>query len=228
MYEDIEILEEPFQYATYGACPACGWWLIDKIVECTTRHNVWNMHFGASGALKTLDVRNVELPLEEVRRYLTARYDSRFGVHPRKFEEVVASVFKSLGYDSHVTAYTGDGGIDAVLTDSSGSSIGIQVKRSKNRIKAEQIRAFLGALTIAGRPKGVFVTTSCYQSGARACADAATRIGTAIKLVDADRFFDLLKIAQIREFNCVEIPLDWLKAKELKLQPVCEWPLGSI
>jgi restriction system protein len=53
------------------------------------------------------------------------------------FEETVASVFRSLGYDATVTAYSGDGGIDVILHKGE-ERIGVQVKRYRNSISVEQ------------------------------------------------------------------------------------------
>jgi len=127
---------------------------------------------------------------------LTARYKRRNDLHPRLFEETVGSVFRGLGFEARVTAYTNDGGIDVVLDENSETTIGIQVKRSKRRISVEQIRSFTGALVLGGYTKGVFVTTSEFQSGAKRVAGLAQLRGTAIELMDAKRFYDALRITQ--------------------------------
>ncbi|MBN1425886.1 restriction endonuclease [Candidatus Fermentibacteria bacterium] len=155
--------------------------------------------FGAIGSLREFDLADVEAPIREVRSYLTARYHSRFTVHPRLFEETVASVFKSLGFEVLVTGYGNDGGIDVILSCPGGTAVGVQVKRTKNAIKVEQIRSLAGALLVAGITTGVFVTTSCFQRGCCATASLAAIRGKPIHLIDARRFYQALKIAQRSE-----------------------------
>jgi restriction endonuclease Mrr len=70
------------------------------------------------------------------------------------------------------------------------------VKRYKNLISVDQIRSFAGALLINGMTRGMFVTTSSFQSGAERTSALAGMRGIAVELVDAQRFYDALGIAQ--------------------------------
>lgn len=155
---------------------------------------------GACAQLRNLDLADVSTPLNEVRAYLLAKYSERFNVAPRKLEELVGSVFSDHGYEVMVTAYQNDGGIDVVLSDDR-SNIGVQVKRYKNRIEADQIRAFAGALLLGDHPCGVFVTTSEYRSGAVTAAKGFTSRGLPIELIDARRLYDALKLKQYPELS---------------------------
>jgi len=187
--------------AQLTVCPYCGWW------------NVYRAHQGedagiedyegAIGSLRELDLADVSVPLAELRSYLMRRADVLYQVHPRRFEEIVCSVFHDLGYSARATAYSADGGIDIILEESSGSSIGVQVKRyaKSRRIEAEQIRSLGGALLVNGHTRGVFITTSSFRRGARATAKRLARIGYPVELVDAERFLQALGIAQIKSFT---------------------------
>lgn len=158
---------------------------------------------GAIGSLRELDSTDLSVPLPELRGYLVRRVDALYKVHPRRFEEIVCSVFHDLGYSARVTAYSGDGGVDVILEDSSGSSIGVQVKgcAKGRRIEAEQIRSLAGALLVNGHTRGVFITTSSFRKGARAAAKRLAGIGYPVELVDAGRFLQALGIAQIKSFT---------------------------
>ena len=92
---------------------------------------------------RNLNLSDLTLPIQEVRDFLTANFESRFTVHPRLFEETVASVFRDLGYEVIVTGYSTDDGIDVIL-ERGGETIGVQVKRWKNSIKVGQIRELVG------------------------------------------------------------------------------------
>lgn len=184
---------------TVSVCRRCGWWRAERLVEAgyvdLDGISIGKTRYGAVGALKLLDVSDIRLPIEEARDYLMARYDARFEIHPRVLEEVVASVFKDLGYRTVVTAYSGDNGIDVIL-ERLDETVGVQVKRYRAAIEAEQIRALVGALVLRGLTKGMFVTTSRFRSGAHHSAERAAQCGYPVELVDANRFFEALAISQ--------------------------------
>lgn len=186
--------------AVIGICPVCGWW---KYGVSTTfppfgeDSYVASSHSVKHGILKALDLSDLKIPLEEVRSYLAAHFEARFDLHPRAFEEVVASVFRDQGYSALVTAYSGDGGIDVIMEGPEGKTIGVQVKRYKSRISVEQIRELTGALVIGGYTKGIFVTTSGFQAGVEETVKRSESRGYPIELYDAERFYGALKIAQV-------------------------------
>jgi hypothetical protein len=77
-------------------CPMCGWRHLTKWARSGNDNEHGSCAFGQ---LKALDLSDPSLPIDEVRSYLAARYQSRFSVNPIVFEETVASVFKSVGYN---------------------------------------------------------------------------------------------------------------------------------
>jgi restriction system protein len=195
---------------TPAICVNCGWWtvvveqqdIVPTIFGAGSDEDIlddgihrFGLTTGAAGALKELDLTDIEQPLQDIRNYLALRYEKRFELHPRLFEETVASVFRDRGFHARVTSYSGDGGIDVIL-ERGGETIGVQVKRYKNVISAEQIRSLAGALFIGGYTKGVFVTTSRFQPGSGRTSALAGARGMPIELLDAPRFFEELKIAQ--------------------------------
>jgi restriction system protein len=184
-------------------CRSCGWWTATRsqgaswpigndIVTSITR-------YGAAGSLKELGFSDIQPALWEVRTFLQQHFERNAAVHPRLFEETVVSVFKSLGYDGYVTAYHNDKGIDGVIYKGTEPPIGIQVKQSKNKIEAEQIRSFAGALVLHGLTKGVFVTTSAFTSGARSTVTHYQERLIRVELIDAPRFLSALGLAQRSE-----------------------------
>ena len=182
-------------------CPVCGWWTIH---ESTFGNQGPDEVFGDSGASATLidlDLADQTIPLKEIRQYLVVNYRARFRIDPAVFENVVASVYRDLGYSVVVTGRRGDGGIDVILEDSRGSKIGVEVKRYKNRIRVTQIRSLLGALMLRGITRGVFVTTSSFQRGAHLAVRRSADLGKPIELVDSQRFYDALRIAQRSQYT---------------------------
>jgi restriction endonuclease Mrr len=195
----------------------CGWWAASekRIVYDFEYDTESEQSSGLAGILLNLDLSDQSLPISEIRSYLVARYQSRFDIDPHLMEEVVASVYKDLGYSAEAVGRTGDGGIDVILTGPKSVRTGVQVKRYQNSIKVEQIRAFLGALVLKGYTKGIFITTSSFQRGVFEATQIAEARGFAIELVDAPRFLAALRIAQRERYNSVDdstAPFaDWLR-----------------
>jgi restriction system protein len=187
-----------------GYCPTCGWWwaLHDYSSYDPTGYSTEGRArtYAGVACLERLDPQDLSLPIEDARRFLCARYENRRSVNPRVFEEVVGSVFRDLGYLAEVTSYSNDGGLDVILTDGH-SRIGVQVKNTKNRIKVAQLRELLGALVQGGLTRGIFVTTSEYQSGAERSQEIALQRGYELELFDAKRFLEALRHTQRPAFT---------------------------
>lgn len=139
-YFEIERKHFNYQETQFGRCPLCGWW---KLTEeyLAIKDNLWQVFLELAGAIKNFELTDLGVPIDEVRSFLTRKYEHRFQLHPRLLEEVVASVFSDLGYQSICTAYSNDGGIDVVLSGKD-EPVAVQVKRYKNKITVEQIRSF--------------------------------------------------------------------------------------
>jgi restriction system protein len=182
---------------TVALCETCGWWRTEHYLVYEDRPFAWrHCTYIAAAALRNLDLTDLSVPISDAQAFIVARYERRFSVHPRLLEEVVAATCRDLGFHCFVTAYTCDGGVDVVLQGPSDELVGVQVKRHRGRIKAEQIRSFAGALILRGCTQGVFVTTGEYQRGALRTAHHFGDRGVAIALMDAQAFFDALKIAK--------------------------------
>ena len=162
-------------------CPVCGWWTKQVFSSVWFSSGYQHRHFGAAGSLRELDLSDQSIPLKQIRSYLAAKESVRFRLDPWRFEETVASVYRDLGFQARVTSRSGDGGIDVILDGPRGEVIGVQVKRYKAKIKVEQIRSLAGALMLDGKTRGMFVTTSEFQRGARSTVAKYRRRGTAIE-----------------------------------------------
>lgn len=186
-------------------CVLCGWWSLYRIHqgEYARTAGIIESHSGAIGSLKELDLTDISIPLNEVRQYFLAKKDSIYDAHPRLFEDVVSNIFKSFGWQTRVTAYSGDDGIDVILDGNCIHTIGVQVKRYKKqrKIEAEQIRSLAGALVLNGHTEGIFVTTSSFRRGAIITAKKYAAIGYPITLMDAKKFLEALGIAQYKSFE---------------------------
>jgi restriction system protein len=96
--------------------------------------------------------------------------------------------------------------LDVILGNSSGSTIGVQIKRTRLPIEVEQIRSLAGALVLGDHTQGVFVTTSRFRRGAAVAALAFESKGIPIQLIDASGFLEALRITQVSAYTSYE---DW-------------------
>jgi restriction system protein len=197
LHADYDISVGPYEEsASCNCCPTCGWWHVSRTFGLSTYHQSWEMIYGASGALRNLKCVDISKSVSEIKNYLVASYKDRFSLHPRRLEEIVTSIFKSGGYRTELTSFSNDGGIDIFLWSPKGEVIGVQVKRYVNRIEIEQVRSFTGALVLSGLTRGIFVTTSKFQSGAKRVIDNAAIRGIQMELIDAEALYEMLKLSQ--------------------------------
>ncbi len=176
-------------------CLHCGWWASYDEYWVSASWQMWQVFYGTAGVIKNIDLNDLSVPNIEIRNHLVRHYGARFEVNPRKFESLVSSVFKDLGFQTFCTPYSHDGGVDIVLQKGDNISA-VQVKRTKNSIKLEQVRSFLGALTIQGIRKGIYVSTSEFQKGCYGIANSYS-----ISLFGGSRFYDSLLEAQIIRYS---------------------------
>lgn len=114
--------------------------------------------------------------------------------NPYYFEKIVLILFKKMGYGAfEETPKSGDGGIDGIINqDQLGlEKIYIQAKRysEKNKVREPEIRNFIGAMS-GDVSKGIFVTTSEFDSSARRKAKDARN--HKLILIDGEMLADLM------------------------------------
>ncbi len=184
-------------------CQKCGWWVITSLSGYS--HGSYEGSLGIKrgcGCLMNVDEKRInQIPIDELRKYLIANYQSKNSMNGRRFEEVVEGIFEDFGYDVILTDYTKDFGIDLILLE---DNIGIQVKRHKNRIEAEHIRAFAGALVLNKMTKGIYVTTSEYRRGALQAAIEYGKLDLEINLVNSAKVYDALNLSQRKVYESAD------------------------
>ena len=113
---------------------------------------------------------------------------------PLFFEKLVVELLVKMGYGgsfedaASVTQYSHDEGIDGVIKeDKLGlDTIYIQAKRwDKGTVGSKDIQAFAGAVDMKHAKKGVFITTSTFSAGAKACAEKTTSVK--VILIDGEQ-----------------------------------------
>lgn len=100
--------------------------------------------------------------------------DRVLNLDPKDFEQLIIDLMNAMDYgaggESKRIGKAGDGGVDGVISeDKLGLDVVyLQAKRyaPENSIGPEQVRGFIGALSIRRASKGVFVTTSRFTEAA--------------------------------------------------------------
>ena len=109
-------------------------------------------------------------------------------MHPFKFEDYVAKLYKNMGYSVKQTKRTGDGGKDMVATKN-GQTYFVECKRYSDPINVHKMRDFVGACVLGGKDvKGIYVTTSSFTNDAKS---AANRIG--IQMIDGNKLMSMIR-----------------------------------
>ena len=190
-----------------NVCPTCGWWSVSHHSKHDNGLDVYGHIYRASGTLRNLDPSDVSVPLNELSQYLLAKYDDRFRINPKRYEELIGSVFKAAGYHVRVSSYSNDDGVDVFIFDGdSNDTVGIQVKRYRGKIEAQQIREFSGALVLNGLTQGIYITTSEFTRGATSTAARLHARGIAIRLWDAVSFYDHLRLTTRTSYTDADDP----------------------
>lgn len=126
-----------------------------------------------AGLLLQVDLTEIN---DELIQYLAQHPEKMHEMNPRKFEELVAALFRAKGYDVELTPPTRDGGFDMRAFHC--SSIGtfltlIECKRygPKRPVSVDVVRGLYGVTADAGANAGLIVTTSSFTKDARSFQD---------------------------------------------------------
>ena len=104
---------------------------------------------------------------------LARKPNELYSLAPRQFEELIAELLASHGYEVQLTSQTRDGGYDimAVHKDELGldTTFLIECKRysKNNKVGVSQIRQIHGIKDFLNVSKGIIVTTSSFTADAK-------------------------------------------------------------
>ncbi|MFO1482956.1 MAG: restriction endonuclease [Verrucomicrobiaceae bacterium] len=129
---------------------------------------------------------------DEVKRFFARHPERLYDLTPRKFEILIADILKDLGFETHLTQTTRDGGRDiyAFLRNAATSFLMfVECKKWKDNVGIEIVQRLHGTCTINNADKGMIVTTSFFTEPAK---DEHKRIATKMELVDFEKFKDWL------------------------------------
>ncbi|MGL5042470.1 MAG: restriction endonuclease [Culicoidibacterales bacterium] len=142
------------------------------------------------------------------------------------FEQLIIDLMEAMGYgvrfdNGKAMQRTNDEGIDGIINqDKLGlEQIYLQAKRycRGNKVGGPEIHAFVGALSVKGATKGVFVTTSKFTAAAWEIANNIKE--KKIVLVDRDKLLNLmmdhnLGVRKERMYEIKAIDLDYFEVSD--------------
>lgn len=108
----------------------------------------------------------------EVIAYFSKHPELLFSLHSRRFEELVASIFRTGGFDVELTPESRDGGVDIFAVRKDGFAGGmlhvIECKRynPSNKVGIGVVQRLLGVVDHHRATKGMIITTSTFSSDA--------------------------------------------------------------
>ncbi|WP_298354243.1 restriction endonuclease [Runella sp.] len=129
-----------------------------------------------------------------------------------QFEELIGELFSKKGYNVKLTSKSGDQGIDIVLTDNSGTKIGVQTKYYKGTVSNSAIMQVVGGLKVYNCKKAIVVTNSIFSKSACELAKHNN-----VLLIDANNFndfFDSDYLSDVPNFNSYSFSLIKKKAEK--------------
>jgi len=107
-----------------------------------------------------------------------------YSLPPRKFEELVAAIFRNNHFEVELTPATRDGGVDIIAVERSaltGKSVHlIECKRyaPENKVGIGIVQRLAGVVNQSAATKGIIVTTSTFTRDAQAAAQKSEYILT--------------------------------------------------
>lgn len=202
-------------------CPICGWWEYcysnqsDAIIDGIRARDIEY----ASAVLKKYENSDSNVPMKVLREYILRKPDIIYSIDAHKMEELVRSVYADFYPECTVKHFgkTRDGGRDAIIIDTNGKQMIVQVKRRQSSDKTEGVEAvaaLLGVSILEDNLKGcIFVSTAEHFS-----KDAKV---FARKAIDKQKVecFDLIDCAAfLKQVDIVKekLPVAWDKLIKLK------------
>jgi restriction endonuclease Mrr len=108
-----------------------------------------------------------------------------------RFEILMARIFSQLGYSTHRTRGSGDGGVD-IHAYRKNEHIVIQCKNSVAPVGPGPVRDLYGVMAAANVTRGILVCTSMFSDAARAFGE-----GRGIEFIDGDQVLAMMRQSEI-------------------------------
>lgn len=152
-------------------CTKCGWWYFTSQFDDPSHAYEW--HTRTVAELIAYEISGLETPAKLLIEYLAEHYRDVQRISPRKFEEVVYTIFQDhIRCEVALTKSTRDGGKDLVCFDADHGKFIVEIKRHKaaNKVGIAIVQRFAGVMVNEGVESGIIVTSSNFTKGAQRAA----------------------------------------------------------
>jgi hypothetical protein len=156
------------------------------------QEGIWEPYFKSAEEKATELCSKMRKLLESRGNNIEVLINSEYSlISPFEFEELVATLFNKMGYETEVTSKTGDYGIDIIAKDEN-DVVAIQTKKyaKGNNVGNRDVQRLLGAMQLrhVKANKAILITTSDFTFQATEQAKE-----TPIELWDGDYISSLLR-----------------------------------
>ncbi len=172
----------------------------------------------SAARLQTSEIGRIKKSLLKSQDYLRS-------VSPQDFEDIVAELFRNIGYDVKQTPYTNDQGKDAIIFKDGKKAL-IECKRYalENKVGRPMLQKFYAAMREEHAGKGFFVSTGTFTSTAEAYASKYN-----IELINTDKLVLLMQEAypDSGDDGMNEIKVTCLECGQVLLAPLNRRSVGK-
>lgn len=204
-------LEKP---VAFGACGTCGFWYVESHFQGLVHAIDITYHIAA---LKSFSINDPELALTHLLHHISGHVSDINTISPRRFEELVAQVYRDLAYSVRLTQQSRDGGYDLVLLERTGydqgrgdSQIIVECKRyaQDRNITVGIVRQLLGVQLELGVKRAKIVASTRFSQPAIQSAQKVSNghSGYELELVDIQRLAEMLRVYSNRSMNLDDDP----------------------
>lgn len=190
--QDTRIDTEYYREAT---CSLCGWAKRRWVSFHTEMPSINSGRWATFREMRHFDISDPQIALAELASHLKRKYDDIHRITPRRFEELIAEIFRSLGWDATLTKQTRDNGVDLyIFNNSSGEQAIVECKRHKNTVGIGIVDRLLGVQLAMGQDRAYLVTSSKFSRPAqeRAKSPNVVKRGFNLSLIDAEEILRCL------------------------------------
>jgi len=158
--------------------------------------------------LLPFEINDLRTPLETVGAHLHRRAERLQDLTWRRFEELLASMFREHGFQVVLGRGTKDRGIDLILLEANtGTRTLVQAKRWRGNVGVGAVRELRGVQLRENVRKAILAATSGFTYSARAEADAAIPrlLGFKLDLMAATDIARELGVFRSHETSLVDV-----------------------
>jgi restriction system protein len=184
-------------------CPFCGFWHRYEYYGGLPDEPTYDQACRQVALLKELSFNSSELALDELGSHLKRRFRDIYFLPPRRFEELIADIYRQQGFHTRLTKYSRDGGYDVLLVEqSSGVQTIVECKRYAHGrlVRVQHVRQLLGVQLRLGVPLAKLVCTSGFTRPALTLAREINNgaSGFQLDLIDAHELLSALEVYNTR------------------------------